>query len=64
MTEKWTLEERQRELQTLLASSEGREKLQELAQKYESDSGKPMPHGTSIITYLLVHERGQGMLRT
>lgn len=64
MTEKRTLEERQREMQTLLASSEGRQKLEELAHKYEADSGRPRPHGTSIITYLLVHERGQGMLRT
>lgn len=62
MSEKRTLHERERELQSLLASNEGRNELEELARKYEAQSGRPKVPGTSVITYLLVHERGQGLL--
>ncbi|OAI41205.1 hypothetical protein AYO40_03605 [Planctomycetaceae bacterium SCGC AG-212-D15] len=62
MNAKKTLPERERELQELLRSSEGQKELEELATKYEAESGRPRPHGTSVITYLLVHERGQGLL--
>lgn len=56
-----TLQERERELQLLLGSPEGRHELEELARKYEAQSGRTKPPGTSLITYLLVHERGQGL---
>jgi hypothetical protein len=62
MATKKTLQERERELQALLLTSEGRKELQELTASYEAISGKPKPSGTSVITYLLVHERGQGAL--
>lgn len=62
MAVKKTLQERQQELQALLATSEGRKNLEELTSRYELASGRPKPTGASIITYLLVHERGKGLL--
>ena len=62
MTVRRTLQERERELQALLGDPERRHELEELAQKYVAESGRPKPQGTSVITYVLVHERGQGLL--
>jgi hypothetical protein len=60
---KKTLPEREKELQLLLATPAGLEELQKLASKYSAASGKLKPPGTSVITYILVHERGQGLIR-
>jgi hypothetical protein len=62
MTAKHSLQERENELRSLLATPAGREKLQELASRYHAASGKLRPAGTSIITYILVHERQQGLI--
>ena len=59
-----TLVQREKELQSLLGTPEGREVLQELANRYSAASGKVRPAGTSPITYILVQEREQGLLRT
>ena len=64
MTVKHTLQERERVLRSLFATPAGREKLQELASQYHAASGKLRPPGTSVITYILVHERGQGLIRS
>ena len=64
MKAKKTLAERERELQTLLGNTEGRKQLEDLAARYGRESGRPRPHGTSVITYLLVHERSCGLLQT
>jgi hypothetical protein len=58
-----TLEDRQRELRALLATPSGRAQVQELAARYCRASGKPLPAGKSPITYILVHEREQGLIR-
>ena len=63
MTPKKTLSEREKELQALLATPAGREELQELASRYSAAGGKLRPAGTSVVTYILVHERGQGLIR-
>lgn len=63
MTVKHTLQERQQELRSLIATSAGQEELQELASRYHAASGKLRPPGTSVITYILVHERQQGLIR-
>ncbi len=63
MTVKHTLQERERELRTLFATPAGREELQELASRYHAASGKLRPAGTSVITYILVHERQQGLIK-
>ena len=62
MTPKKTLEERENELRSLLATPAGKEELQELASRYSAASGKLRPAGTSAITYILVHEREQGLI--
>lgn len=59
---KVTLPQREKELQELLATPAGREELQELASRYQEASGKHRPVKTSIITYILVHEREQGFI--
>jgi len=62
MTPKKTLEEREDELRSLLATPAGKEELQQLASRYSATSGKLRPAGTSVITYILVHEREQGLI--
>jgi hypothetical protein len=62
MTPKKTLEQRQKELQLLLADPAGRKELQALVSKYHASSGKLKPPRTSVITYLLVHERERGLI--
>jgi hypothetical protein len=62
MSPKKTLQHREKELQSLLTTPAGRDKLQELASGYQTESGKPRPEGTSAITYILVHERQQGLI--
>jgi hypothetical protein len=58
-----TLPEREQELRALLATPEGRVELQALASRYFATGGKLRPAGTSVITYILVHERGHGLIR-
>jgi hypothetical protein len=62
MIVKHTLQEREKELRSLIATPAGREELQELASRYHAASGKLRPAGTSVITYILVHEREQGLI--
>jgi hypothetical protein len=62
MTAKHRLQEREKELRSLLATPAGREELQKLASRYHAASGKLRPAGTSVITYILVHERQQGLI--
>jgi hypothetical protein len=64
MTPTITLQQREKQLQSLLGTPEGREELQELANRYSAASGKVRPAGTSLITYILVQEREQGLIRT
>ena len=40
----------------------GRKKLQELESTYRAESGKLKPAKTSVITYILVHERERGLI--
>jgi hypothetical protein len=63
MGPKKTLPQREKELQALLATPAGRVELQELESRYRSASGRLRPGKTSVITYILVHEREQGLLR-
>jgi hypothetical protein len=62
MTAKKTLQQRTKELQLRLADPAGRKELQELASRYDAASGKPKPLRTSVITYILVHERQRGLI--
>jgi hypothetical protein len=62
MLPKKTLKEREQELRTLLATPEGRQQVQELAARYGAASNKLQPARTSVVTYILVHEREQGLI--
>jgi hypothetical protein len=62
MAPKKTVQEREKELRSLLATPAGRQELQELASRYSAASGKLNPAGRSAITYILVHERDQGLI--
>ena len=62
MAQTKTLQQRQAELQALLATPAGREELQGLEARYRAEGGKLRPARTSVITYILVHERAQGLI--
>ena len=57
-----TLPQREKELQALLATPAGREEIRQLEARYQAASGRLRPANTSVITYLLVHERQQGLI--
>ena len=57
-----TLSEREKELQALLTTTVGRTQLRDLKGKYEEEGGRLVPAGTSVITYILVHEREKGII--
>jgi len=57
------LSEREKELQSMLTTPAGREEIRQLESRYQAASGRERPARTSIITYLLVHEREQGLIR-
>jgi hypothetical protein len=62
MTPKKTLQQRERELQTLLATPAGRKELEELEAAYQAAGGGQRPGKASVITYILVHERQKGLI--
>ena len=59
-----TLQQREKELRALLATPTGREELQQLESRCQAASGRLRPAGTSVITFILVHEREQGLLHS
>src|SRR5690349_1027168 len=62
MAPKKTLQQREAELQSLLATPAGQEEVHELASRYLEASDRLRPARTSVITYLLVHERDRGLI--
>jgi len=59
---KKTLPEREKELQSLIAHPAGRKELQELESRYSAAGGRVRPERASLITYILVYEREQGLI--
>ena len=57
-----TVQQREKELQSLLATPAGRTELNELEFQYHAASGKGKPLKFSVITYILVHERERGLI--
>ena len=57
-----TLRLREQELRSLLATSAGQKELSELESRYQAASDRLKPGRTSAITYILVHERDQGLI--
>ena len=64
MRTKMTLSQREKDLAALLATPIGREQIQELASSYSAASGVLQPAGKSLITFILVHERAQGLIQS
>ena len=62
MPPKKTLHDREKELQSLLATAAGREELEELVSRYHEAGGRLRPPSTSVITYILVCERERGLI--
>ena len=62
MTPGKTIQQRQKELQSLLAHPSGRQELQQLEARYHAASGRLRAGKTSVITYILVHEREHGLI--
>jgi hypothetical protein len=62
MSETKTLQQREKELTLLMATLPGRAHLDELAARYNAKSGRLKPARTSVITYILVHEREHGLI--
>ena len=62
MNPKKTLQQRETELRALLATPAGQTELLELESRYHEISGKLKPAKTSVITFILVHEREWGMI--
>jgi hypothetical protein len=62
MTVKKSLREREKELQSLLATPAGRDELEDLEARYAAGGGSLRAERTSLITYLLVHERECGLI--
>ena len=62
MPQKKALQQREKELQALLLTPAGQAQLRELGSRYAAACGRPRPARTSLITYLLVHERERGLL--
>jgi hypothetical protein len=58
-----TLAEREKELQALLRTAEGKVQLEALATRYHASGGRPRLPGTSIVTYILVSERERGLIQ-
>ena len=50
MTRSKTREEREKELQTLMSTPQGRAELETLASRYQSDGGSARPERKSVIT--------------
>jgi hypothetical protein len=57
-----TLQQREKELQSLLANPKGLKELLELESRYRAAGGRTRPEKASLITYILVHERERGLI--
>ena len=62
MLPKKTIQEREKELQVLLADPAGRKELALLESRYSAASGRIRSQRASIITYILVCERERGLI--
>jgi hypothetical protein len=62
MPPKKTIQQREKELQSLLADPAGRKELEKLESSYYAAGGRMRPQRASIITYILVHERERGLI--
>jgi hypothetical protein len=59
-----TMQQREKELQSLLGHPVGRKELEQLESRYRAASGRVRPGKASVITYILVHERERGLIHS
>jgi hypothetical protein len=64
MHPKKTLQQREKELRSLLATPAGRTELHELESRYQGASYRLKPAKASVVTYILVHERELGLINS
>jgi hypothetical protein len=64
VTPKKTIQDREKELQSLLTTPAGRKELEALESRCQARGGRMRPSRASIITYILVQEREQGLIGT
>jgi hypothetical protein len=62
MPPKKSLLQRERELQSLLATPAGRDELRDLSNRYTAAGGRAKPERGSLVTHILVHERERGLI--
>ena len=62
MSPKQSFIQRERELQSLLATPAGRDTLRTLSRRYSAAGGRIRPERASLVTYILVHERERGLI--
>jgi hypothetical protein len=62
MHPKKTLQQRETELRSLLATTAGQTELHELESRYHKASDRLRPAKTSVVTFILVHERERGLI--
>lgn len=62
MMPKKTLQQREKELQSLLATPTGRDEILKLQSRYAAESGRVRMGKGSSITYILVYEREHGLI--
>ena len=62
MPPKKTIQQREKELQFLLADPAGRKELEILESRYYAAGNRMRPQRASIITYILVYERERGLI--
>jgi hypothetical protein len=57
-----TMREREKELQLKLQTPTGSAELEDLAGEYAEMAGSPRRNGPSVITFILICEREQGLI--
>jgi hypothetical protein len=62
MTPPKPLHVREAELVALLATPAGRTELEQLASRYAAADGRFRAPRTSVVTYIIVHERQAGLI--
>ena len=62
MTVKKSLQQRETELQALLATPAGKNELQEMAACYAAAGARLRSGRLSVVTYILVYEREHGLI--
>jgi len=63
MHSKKTVLQREKELQLLLATPAGRTELHELEARCHETNDRIRPPKTSVVTFILIHEREQGLIK-